>query len=592
MSALKKLKSACDIHDLAKLLNFKSSNIAYVIYKLKEEEKYFSFEITKTSGGLRTINAPEPKLKNLQSNLASLLQECLTEIEKTSQIKSTASQAFQPEKSIITNASLHRKKRFIFNIDIEDYFGSINFGRVRGFFIKNKNFELDPKVATLIAQIACYRNKLPQGSPASPIISNLISHILDMRLIELSAKNKCFYTRYADDITFSTNLTEFPQEIAYESEDKIWSPSKKLIKLISKNGFNINYQKVRMQLKFSRQEVTGLTTNKIINTPIEYRKNARAMVRSLIMKGSFHMPKEEKEASIEQLHGILSFIDHVKSVTKHGHSSDLHSQPVAKEEKKSSFEKDFSDFLFYKYCYAPTKPLIICEGKTDNIYLKCAIKSMGSKYPKLIHQSNEKNLKIDFFKYSRSQGGDSQKGRLLELRGGEGNLKNFISAYEKNCKKIRAPGKLHPVIILIDNDEGGKKILSLIKSLKRETSSVTGDEDYYFMNNNLYIIPIPDIMGNKNTSIEDFFYKKTLNRKLNGRVFNRKNDHSGKKFYGKYEFAQKIIQKDYKNINFSKFTKILDRIELVISDYKRGLINKAPQDSRADHQISITPTQS
>ena len=124
-----------------------------------------------------------------------------------------------------------------------------------------------------------------------------------MRLIELSAKNKCFYTRYTDDITFSTNLREFPQEIAYESEDKIQLPSKKLIKLISKNGFNINYQKVRMQLKLSRQEVTGLTTNKIINTPIEYRKNARAMVRSLIMKVSFHMSEEEKEASIEQLHG-------------------------------------------------------------------------------------------------------------------------------------------------------------------------------------------------------------------------------------------------------------------------------------------------
>lgn len=583
MSALKKLKSACDINDLAKLLNFKSSNIAYIIYRLKEEEKYSSFEIKKSSGGLRTIDAPEPKLKNLQSNLAYLLQECLTEIEKTSQIKSTASQAFQPKKSIITNASLHRKKRFLFNLDIENYFGSINFGRVRGFFIKNKNFELDPKIATLIAQIACYRNRLPQGSPASPIISNLISHILDMRLIELSAKNKCFYTRYADDITFSTNLTEFPPEIAYESEDKIWSPSQKLTKLILKNGFNINYQKVRMQLHFSRQEVTGLTTNRIINTPIEYRKNARAMVRSLIMKGSFHMPKEEQEASVEQLHGILSFIDHVKLVTKHGHSNDPHSLPAAKEEKKSSFEKDFADFLFYKYCYAPTKPLIICEGKTDNIYLKCAIKSLDSKYPKLIHPNNKQDFKIDFFKYSRSQGGDSQKGRLLELRGGEGNLKNFISAYDKKCTKIRAPGKLHPVIVLIDNDKGGKQILSLIKNLKRETSTVTGNEDYYFINNNLYVIPIPDIMGNKNTTIEDFFYKKTLKRKINGRAFNRKNDHSGKNFYGKYEFAQKIVQKDLKNINFKKFIKILDRFELVISDYKRYLKSKALQNSRANH---------
>lgn len=500
--------------------------------------------------------------------MADLLQKCLAEIEKNSQVKNTASQAFQPKKSIITNASFHRRKKLLFNIDIENYFGSINFGRVRGFFIKNKNFELDQRVATIIAQIACHNNELPQGSPASPIISNLISHILDIRLIELAAENKCFYTRYADDITFSTNLTEFPQKIAYESEDKIWSPSKKLIQLILKNGFKINYKKVRMQLSFSRQEVTGLTTNKIINTPVEYRKTARAMVRSLIMRGSFHMPHEEKEASLEQLHGILSFIDHVRLITKHGHTKDLHSQPETKEEEKSSFERDFSDFLFYKYCYAPTKPLIICEGKTDNIYIRCAIKSMSSKYPKLIYQNNEKNLKIDFFKYSRNQGGDSQKGRLLELRGGEGNLKNFISNYDKRCKKIRAPGKLHPVIILIDNDKGGQKVLALVKSLKKISKKLVGDEDYYFINNNLYVIAIPDIVGNQNTIIEDFFYKKTLNKKLNGKTFNRENDYSKKRFYGKHDFSLEIVQKNMESINFRKFTKILDRIDIAISDFK------------------------
>ena len=99
---------------------------------------------------------------------------------------------------------MHVGSKYVLNIDLQDFFDSFNFGRVRGFFIKNRNFQLNPDVATVIAQIACYDNKLPQGSPCSPVITNLISHSLDIRLASLAKKYKCTYTRYADDITFST----------------------------------------------------------------------------------------------------------------------------------------------------------------------------------------------------------------------------------------------------------------------------------------------------------------------------------------------------------------------------------------------------
>ncbi|MGC3085804.1 RNA-directed DNA polymerase, partial [Enterococcus faecium] len=72
--------------------------------------------------------------------------------------------------SIVTNASMHKKRRLVLNVDLEDFFGAINFGRVRGFFITNKNFSLPPSVATVLAQIICYDNSIPQGSPCSPVV--------------------------------------------------------------------------------------------------------------------------------------------------------------------------------------------------------------------------------------------------------------------------------------------------------------------------------------------------------------------------------------------------------------------------------------
>ena len=72
------------------------------------------------------------------------------------------------------------------------------------FYEKNKDFLLPREVAIVIAQIACYNGCLPQGAPSSPIITNLICQVLDMRLLKIAKKYKLDYTRYADDFSFST----------------------------------------------------------------------------------------------------------------------------------------------------------------------------------------------------------------------------------------------------------------------------------------------------------------------------------------------------------------------------------------------------
>ncbi len=113
----------------------------------------------------------------------------------------------------MTNAIMHINQKNVLNIDLKDFFDSFNFGRVRGFFIKNNHFKLDHHIATVIAQIACYDNKLPQGSTCSPVITNLITHSLDIKLASLARKHSCIYSRYADDMTFSTRKSVFPSQI-------------------------------------------------------------------------------------------------------------------------------------------------------------------------------------------------------------------------------------------------------------------------------------------------------------------------------------------------------------------------------------------
>jgi RNA-directed DNA polymerase len=234
-----RFRAAKNLKELASLLGFTPSGLAYVLYKVRPETLYTSFDIVKKSGGVRKIYAPKPKLKFLQRRLVDLLTLCLREIEAKHPVRKIVSHGFQEGRSIVTNASHHRRRRYVLNLDIADFFGTINFGRVRGYFIHDQDFRLNPAVATVIAQIACYKNALPQGSPCSPIISNLIGAILDQHLISLAKQHKCTYTRYADDLTFSTLARQFPRALAFQRllGGSEWRPGRTLKREIAAAGF-------------------------------------------------------------------------------------------------------------------------------------------------------------------------------------------------------------------------------------------------------------------------------------------------------------------------------------------------------------------
>lgn len=197
MSRLASLKSATTLSELATLLQFKPAALSFILFKQPDAKKYTTFDRPKRTGGKRTIKAPIDALKLVQRRLSDLLQDCCDEINENKGRQDRIAHGFKRNRSIITNARQHRRRRHVFNIDLEDFFPSINFGRVRGFFIKDKDFELHKNVATVIAQIACHANSLPQGSPCSPVISNLVSHPLDVHLVRLASTEGCTYSRYA-----------------------------------------------------------------------------------------------------------------------------------------------------------------------------------------------------------------------------------------------------------------------------------------------------------------------------------------------------------------------------------------------------------
>ena len=94
--------------------------------------------------------------------MANALYACRDEIDADSRRRSL-SHGFRRKHSIITNARRHKRRRYVLNLDLRDFFPTFNFGRVRGFFIHNNSFKLHEKVATIIAQIACFENALPRG---------------------------------------------------------------------------------------------------------------------------------------------------------------------------------------------------------------------------------------------------------------------------------------------------------------------------------------------------------------------------------------------------------------------------------------------
>jgi hypothetical protein len=445
---------------------------------------------------------------------------------------------------------------------------------VRGFFIKERNFALKPAVATVLAEIACHDNALPQGSPCSPVISNLIGHVLDIQLGALAKTTGCTYSRYADDITFSTNKQAFPAIIAKRepTAPHKWEVGRDLQGIIARAGFTINTVKTRMQYHTSRQDVTGLVVNTKVNIRSEYRRTVRAMANRLFKTGHFQffqmvpdstgkLLPTPQEGTLPQLHGMLGHIDAVDWHNSKITLRDPHPNTPASLKTK---EHLYRRFLMFKEFYTAEKPVIICEGQTDNIYIRCAIRSLAADYPTLATKeaSGAISLHVRIFTYTQTS-----TGRILRLHGRTGHFTNFISDYVQQMKKFKAVGGAQPIILLVDNDDGAKAVYSTVQGVTHKKSSRT--DPFVHISGNLYLIPTPLKAGADNSVIEDFFSADTKKTVIDGKTFNPAKDADMTLHYTKSVFANKVVKED-DTIDFSGFAELLNRFADVLATHTKA----------------------
>jgi Reverse transcriptase (RNA-dependent DNA polymerase). len=553
--------------ELANFLGIPKKKLTHVLYIEDVNSKYRSFEIPKKNGGVRHINAPTDDLKNIQRKLADALWKYQESIWHDKGISPNLSHAFEKEKSIITNAKIHRNKRLLLNIDLENFFDSFHFGRVRGFFEKNREFQLPNEVATVIAQLTCYNGCLPQGAPSSPIITNLICQSLDVKLLRIAKKYKLDYTRYADDLTLSTNNHAFLDK---QAEFYI-----ELSKEIKSAGFSINNDKTRLQFRDSKQKVTGLIVNKKLNIDRVYYRKTKAMANSLYTKGHFEI--EGFEGSIKQLEGRFAFIDQLDKYNNKLSDTKNHNCL-----KLNGREEQYRKFLFYKYFFSNDKPLIITEGKTDIVYLKAALKNLYAEYPGLITKDSDGKylFKISFLKRSSrlcyffkfcTDGADTMQ-KLYNFFDPKIGDKNNFPDYLSYFNKINPSPPKNPVILVFDNElQNDKKPLSnFVRHIKLldEKKNVFHDELSIKLidSSNLFLLTNPLVGVKSECEIEDLFNTETLENTINGKSFSRESKFDINRYYGKEKFSE-YIYSNYKNIDFSGFKSMLDNLNQIIESY-------------------------
>ena len=235
-------------------------HLNYFIHPSRNKANYKTFRIPKKSGGFREISAPRKLLKSFLTYANILLQSFYEAPDHVT--------GFVPGKSVVDNAERHVGMNYVFNTDLKDFFPSIVKSRVWA-TLKCSPFNFNDTIADAIAGLCCTEVEiegkkcwvLPQGSPASPILTNIVCRNLDFRLHKLAREYSLRYSRYADDITFSGNRNVFQKDGEFQTQ---------LEQIIRKEHFTINQKKTRLQKKNERQEVTGLIVSDRVNVLRKY----------------------------------------------------------------------------------------------------------------------------------------------------------------------------------------------------------------------------------------------------------------------------------------------------------------------------------
>lgn len=271
---------------------------------------YIHFQRPKKKGGYREIYAPSNELKRIQKRLNYYLQAyylCIKPKEVHGFVINP--HCLGTHCNIAANAKIHVGSDYVLNIDLKDFFPSIRAKHVKELLLSD-TFNYDEQIANAITLLTTLNGRLPIGAPTSPVISNFICRILDEELIEFSKDHGFAYTRYADDLTFSSSRRI--------SKDELFD----IINIIKKNDFAINQKKLRIQSKNRKQTVTGLTVNDKVNVDRKLLKKVRAMLHDLCLNGldeaakkhynSQNLTDEMRVTFQNRLRGYVNFIGQIR----------------------------------------------------------------------------------------------------------------------------------------------------------------------------------------------------------------------------------------------------------------------------------------
>ena len=232
-------------------------------------KRFRSFKIPKKNGKQRVISAPVKGLKSMLKAL-NIIFECLY-------TPSVAAMGFTMGRSIVDNAYPHVGMNYVLNLDLKDFFPSISQARIWA-RLQLKPFSFPRDIANVAAGLCCMqfvdetgkkKGVLPQGAPTSPILTNAVCDKLDRRLLGLAKRFNVKYSRYADDITFSS------MHCVYAAEGDFM---KELRRIIEEQNFSINEEKTRLQKRGSRQEVTGIIVCEKPNVTRNYIRDIRMLL--------------------------------------------------------------------------------------------------------------------------------------------------------------------------------------------------------------------------------------------------------------------------------------------------------------------------
>jgi len=303
------------LRHLTKLANAPHGFVEGVVKR--GSDPYNTFNLTKHGKGrsYRQIAVPAPPLLLLQRWIhANIL---------TKRHPHAASTAYGMDCDPLENAKIHAGKKWLVKLDITDFFEAISERQVYKVF---RSFSYRPLVAFQLARICTrisddslkYRNArwmskgtrighLPQGAPTSPMLSNHVCAQLDESLSHLARRNSCAYSRYADDIVFSTNELTKPRAGTLVHDASV---------LLGSMGFRRNRQKTHVCPPGARKIVTGLLVDQAEpRLTREFRKGLELHLHYAKEAGVLKHCKNRKFQSLlgfrAYLHGLVTYAEHV-----------------------------------------------------------------------------------------------------------------------------------------------------------------------------------------------------------------------------------------------------------------------------------------